>query len=83
MGRLASGISDAGRDRVNQPQQHRVDFPAHEERHDFQSRLESVSWQKCLINAEDCLIRAEREPARREQLLAEAEYWDLRARRQL
>lgn len=41
-----------------------------------------VKWQQCLINAEDCLIKAERDPDNREALLAEARHWNLRAREQ-
>jgi hypothetical protein len=41
-----------------------------------------VKWQQCLINAEDCLIKAERDPENREALLAEARHWNLRAREQ-
>ncbi len=39
------------------------------------------SWRDCVINAEECRIRAGRDPERREQLLDEARYWDRLAER--
>lgn len=40
-----------------------------------------VTWNQCVINAEDCRIKAVQEPAKREVFLAQAAYWDLEAER--
>lgn len=37
------------------------------------------SWQQCLVNAEDCLIKAERDPQNRVAHIAEARLWNDRA----
>ena len=34
------------------------------------------TWQECEINAEDCRIKAERDPSLRDLYLAQAAYWD-------
>ena len=34
------------------------------------------TWQECEINAEDCRIKAERDPTLRDLHLAQAAYWD-------
>ena len=42
-----------------------------------------LTWQQCLVNAEDCLIKAEREPQHREMHVAQARYWNELAREQI
>jgi hypothetical protein len=42
-----------------------------------------LTWQKCLVYAEDCLIKAEQEPQHREMHVAQARYWNERAREQI
>jgi hypothetical protein len=38
-----------------------------------------VTWNECVINAEDCRIKAQQNPTQSAVLLAQAKYWDLMA----
>jgi len=38
--------------------------------------LKAVSWNDCVINAEDCRIKAVQQPDRREEFLNAARRWD-------
>jgi len=51
-----------------------------EEGEEIQRRPQGkITWQACLINAEDHLIKAEQDPLHRESHLAAAAYWKILA----
>ena len=56
--------------------------PVHgcEEGEEIQRRPQGkITWQVCLVNAEDHLIKAEQDPLHRESHLAAAAYWKILA----